>query len=57
MGIDKIIKLAMILVLTAMVTGHLQQITMMVRRAQVQLRQDSRASHWGSPDLLYKHRR
>ncbi len=53
MGIGNIIKLAVALATAAALTGHLPEITMSIRRAQVQLLQESRASHWGSPDLLY----
>ena len=55
MGIDNIIKMAVVLVLAAAATGHLPEITMAVRRAQVDLLQESRASRWGSPDILYTH--
>ncbi len=53
MGINNVIKLAVVLVMAAAATGHLPEITMAIRGAQIQLLQDSRASHWGSPDLLY----
>jgi hypothetical protein len=56
MGIDNIVKMAVALVMAAAITGHLPEATMAIRRAQVQLLQDSRASHWGSPDLLYRHK-
>jgi hypothetical protein len=56
MGIDNVIKMAMALVMAAAVTGHLPQATMAIRQAQVQLLEKSKASHWGSPDLLYQHK-
>jgi len=52
MGIENITKLAVGLLLAAALTGHLPEITMKVRRAQAQLLWESRASQWGSPDLL-----
>jgi hypothetical protein len=55
MGLDNVIKLAVTLVIAAALTGHLPEITMAIRRAQVQLLQHSQASKWGSPDLLYSH--
>ena len=57
MGIENIIKMAVALVMAAAITGHLPQATMAIRQAQAQLLQQSRASHWGSPDLLYGHRK
>lgn len=57
MGLDNVIKIAVALVMAAALTGHLPQITMAVHRAQAQLLQESRASHWGSPDLLFSHHR
>ncbi len=53
MGIDNIVKMAVVLVLAAAATGHLPEATMAIRRAQVHLLEESRASNWGSPDLLY----
>jgi hypothetical protein len=55
MNIDKFIKLALVFVIAAAATGHLPAFTTAIRRAQVQLLQESRASHWGSPDLLSQH--
>jgi hypothetical protein len=56
MGLDNIIKLAVTLVIAAALTGHLPEITMAIRRAQVQLLQESKASNWGSPDLHFSRR-
>lgn len=53
MGLDNIIKIAVALVIAAAATGHLPELTMKIRRAQVQLLRESRASHWGSPGFLY----
>jgi large-conductance mechanosensitive channel len=57
MGIDNVIKLAVAIVMAAALTGQLPKFTMAVRRAQVQLLQESKASNWGSPDLLYSRHR
>jgi len=56
MGIDNVIKVAVSLTIAAACTGHLPQITRAVQLAQVKLLQQSQASHWGSPDLLYSYR-
>ncbi len=54
MGLDNVIKLAAALVIAAALTGHLPAITRAVQVAQVKLLQQSRATKWGSPDLLYR---
>lgn len=56
MGLDNIIKLAVTLTIAAALTGQLPRITRAIQVAQVKLLQESKASHWGSPDLLYSHR-
>jgi hypothetical protein len=55
MGLDNLIKLATALVIAAALTGQLPKATMAIRRAQIQLLHESRASQWGSPDLLHNH--
>ena len=56
MGIDNVIKMAITLVIAAALTGHLSRATRAIQIAQVKLLQDSKASKWGSPDLLYSHK-
>lgn len=56
MGLDNVIKLALTLTLAAAMTGQLPRITNQIRHAQVKLLEQSKASKWGSPDLLYSHR-
>lgn len=53
MGLDNVIKIAVSLTIAAALTGHLPAITRAVQMAQVRLLQQSQASKWGSPDLLY----
>lgn len=53
MGLDNVIKLGLALTIAAALTGQLPRITNEIRHAQVKLLQDSKASKWGSPDLLY----
>jgi hypothetical protein len=52
MGIDNAIKIAVVLVAIAAATGNLPRFTMAIRRGQIQLLHESRASHWGTPALL-----
>ena len=54
MSLESVIKLAAALVIAAALTGHLPAITRAVHVAQVKLLQQSQASKWGSPDLLYR---
>lgn len=56
MGLDNIIKLALTLTLVAAMTGQLPRITKEIRHAQVRLLEQSKASRWGSPDMLYSRR-
>ena len=56
MGLENVIKLAVALVFAAALTGQLPRLTNTVRHAQVKLLQESNASNWGSPDLLYSHK-
>lgn len=56
MGLDNVIKLALTLTLAAAMTGQLPRITNQIRHAQVKLLEQSKASKWGSPDLLYSRR-
>lgn len=56
MGIDSLIKIAVSLTLAAAMTGHLPEITQAVQLAQVKLLEQSQASHWGSPDLIFSSR-
>ena len=53
MGLENVIKLAVAIVMAAALTGQLPRLTNEVRIAQIKLLQQSQASHWGSPDLLY----
>lgn len=55
MGIDPLIKIAVSLTVAAAMTGHLPAITQAVLLAQVKLLQESQASKWGSPDLIFSH--
>jgi hypothetical protein len=55
MGLDNLIKMAVALTMAAALTGQLPRITNDIRHAQVRLVQQSKASSWGSPDLLYTH--
>lgn len=57
MGLDNVIKLALTLTLAAALTGQLPRITNKIRHAQVKLLEQSKASKWGSPELLYSRRR
>ncbi len=52
MGLDNVIKLAIALTIAAALTGRLPAIMRAVLRAQVQLLQESKASHWGTPELI-----
>ncbi len=56
MGIDKIMKIAVTIVMGAAATGHLQDLTLAIQKAQFKILHESRASNWGSPDLLYSRR-
>jgi hypothetical protein len=56
MGLDNVIKLALTLTLVAAMTGQLPRITKEIRYAQVRLLEQSKASRWGSPDILYSRR-
>ena len=56
MGLDNVIKLGLALTIAATLTGQLPPITNEIRHAQVKLLQNSKASKWGSPDLLYSHK-
>ncbi len=54
MGLENLIKLAVALTIAAALTGRLPAITRAVQIAQIKLVHDSRASKWGSPDLLFR---
>ena len=54
MGLNNLIKLAVSLAVAAALSGKLPEITRTVQIAQVQLLQDSKASAWRSPDLLFR---
>lgn len=56
MGLNNVIKMALALTMAAALTGQLPRATRAIQIAQVKLLKESRASHWGSPDLLYTHR-
>ena len=56
MRLDNVIKIAIALTIAAALTGQLPRITNELRHAQVKLLHESRASKWGSPDLLYSHK-
>ena len=53
MGLDNLIKLAVALTIAAALSGKLPEITRAVQIAQIKLLQQSKASNWGSPDLIY----
>ena len=55
MGLENVIKLAAALTIAAALTGKLPRIIREVRHGQIWLLQESKASKWGSPDLLYSH--
>ncbi len=57
MGLDNVIKIAVGLTIAASLTGRLPLIINQVRQAQVALLEESKASHWGSADLLYSSRK
>lgn len=52
MGIERLIAIAAILGLLAVPTGQLPKVLQAIRRAELQLLHDSRASAWGRPMLL-----
>ena len=52
MNIEKLIPLALALSLLAASTGHIREATLAVRKAQMQLILDSKASKWGNPFVL-----
>jgi hypothetical protein len=56
MGLDNVIKMALALTMLAALTGQLPRITNGIRHAQVKLLQASKASKWGSPNLLHSSR-
>lgn len=53
MGLDNVIKLALTVTLMAAMIGQLPRITKEIQYAQVRLLEQSKASKWGSPDILY----
>jgi hypothetical protein len=55
-GLDNVIKLALTLTLAAAMSGQLPRITNQIRHAQVKMLEKSKASTWGSPDLLHSRR-
>jgi hypothetical protein len=57
MGLDNVIKLAVALTIAAAATGQLPRVTNAVRHAQVKLLEESKASKWGSPDLIFSHKK
>jgi hypothetical protein len=52
MGLEKLISVTVLLVMLAASTGRLPKLITAVRKAQVQLIQDTKASTWGMPMLL-----
>jgi hypothetical protein len=52
MNLEKLISVTVVLVMLAASTGHLPKLITAVRKAQVQLIQDTKASTWGMPMLL-----
>lgn len=52
MGLDKLIQAVAVLAIVAASTGQLPRIINLVRKAQVQLIQDSKASKWPKAILL-----
>ena len=57
MGIDKLISISVILAVLAAGTGQLPRIINSVRRAQLQLIQDTKASKWPKAPLLEPNRK
>jgi recombinational DNA repair ATPase RecF len=52
MNPDKLVSLSAIPVLIAASTGQLPKLIVAVRKAQIQLIQDTKSSNWGMPILL-----
>jgi hypothetical protein len=52
MGLDKLIQSIAIVAVLVVGSGHLPKALKLVRRAQLQLIQDSKASKWGQAYLL-----
>ncbi len=52
MGLEKLISATAIFVVLAASTGQLPKLIIAVRKAQIQLIQDTKASKWGMPMLL-----
>ena len=52
MGLEKLISATAALVILAASTGQLPKLIYAVRKAQVQLIQETKASNWGMPMLL-----
>ena len=53
MGLENLIKVAVVLAIAAAISGNLPKIMHRVRDAQAQLIKQSRSSSWGSPDIFY----
>jgi hypothetical protein len=54
-GIENIVKIAVTFLVVAALTGQLPCIMKEIRYSQIKLLQESKASRWGSPDLLGVH--
>ena len=52
MNLDKLTSAVVVFVLIAASTGRLPKLIFAVRKAQIQLIQDTKASNWGMPMLL-----
>jgi hypothetical protein len=52
MGLEKLVSAVAIFVVLAASTGQLPKLIFAVRKAQIQLIQETKASNWGMPMLL-----
>ena len=56
MNLEKLASIAATVTLIAASAGHLPKMILAVRKAQVQLIQNTKASNWGLPMLLKKYK-
>lgn len=54
MGLEKLVSLAVTIVLMAAATGNLDKLQMWVWKAQAKVIYESRSSNWGSPRFFPK---
>jgi hypothetical protein len=57
MGVEKLVSIAVGIVMLAAATGQLPRLMMEVHKAQYYLLRESWASNWGSPNFLYRFER